>query len=536
MSSKATQSTKATASRTTSETSRASTPSAARKPPPRYGIELVDGPVAQCESDGAPPLAANASPPSPSAGRPLEPSTRSHMESKFGQSFAAVRVHDDAYAHASAKALRARAYTIGNDVVFAAGQYRRDTAAGTALLAHELAHTIQQAGLSRKADGPAPEHVPIVNDSRLETQADQAALAVTGDHPMPALSRVAAPAILRDDATTPPPPVATPTPAAAPPTTPTVAAPSTKLPAGMTPVVDIPPGVGTDMLIVSIATFTLPKEKGKGAWVQPAYDEAGTGGRLVFSPVIQTSSIAAYKEDSQTAEYLNAWLRKFGFKTTQELAAAFVASTDQKVVDAMKDAGVNKLITGMKTGLSKSGCDIDHIVEKQLAGTSIPNNLQLLDSKKNQESGRETYAALKGLVNSIRDPSNRGDVRNIQIRFGKITVPTGTDDASFVVEGLLRSGTVKGANAAKLVPNSASIVLSAGNVNAACSVQDKGETAIDASASRLISGVRLTHYTRGALGPRARSTRSAPSWTAARSSSPNPPRRSWPSTHIWLPR
>jgi hypothetical protein len=470
VSSKARQSTAATASRTPSETSRASTPSAVRKPPPQYGVELVDRRVA--------------------GGQPLDPSTRASMESKFGHSFAAVRVHDDAHAHASARALHARAYTLGNDIVFAAGQYRRDTPAGVALLAHELAHTVQQAGVQRKADGPAPESVPVVSDPHLEAQADRAALAVTGDTPMPALSQVAAPAILRDDATTPPPPVAPP---AAPP-------PPTKLPPGMTPIVDIPPGVGSDMLIVSVPAFTMPKEKGKGAWVQAAYDEAAAGGRLVFSPVITTKSIAAYKEDSKTAEYLNIWLRKFGFKTTQELAAAFVASTDQKVVDAMKDAGVNKLITGMKTSLSKSGCDIDHIVEKQFSGTSIPNNLQLLDSKKNQDSGRETYGALKGLVEAIRDPSNRGNITNIQLRFQKVTVPTGTDDPSFVVEGLLRAGVVKGANAGKLLPNSSPVLLTAGNVNATAQVLDKGECPIDGSASRVISGVRLTHYTRGALG------------------------------------
>jgi hypothetical protein len=462
------------AARSSSKPATASRESTASKPPPRYGVDLADRLL------------------QPNLGQPLDPPTRASMESKFGQSLAAVRVHDDAQAHASATALRARAYTVGSDIVFAAGQYRHDTPAGLALLAHELAHTVQQAGVQRKPEGSATESLPapVVTDPVLEAQADRAALAVTGGQPMPTLSRVAAPAILRNTAASPPPPAAPVTPAS-------------KLPAGMDVVVDIPPGVGTDMLIVSIPSFTLPKEKGKGSWVQAAYDEAGSGGRLVFSPIIQPKSIATYKEDSQTAEYLNVWLRKFGFKTTQELAAAFTASTEQKVVDAMKDAAVNKLIVGMKTSLGKSGCDIDHIVEKQLSGTSIPNNLQLLDSTKNQESGRKAYAALTGLVTAIRDPSMRGDVRNIQIRFGKITVPTGTDDASFVVEDLLRSGVVKGANAGKLLPNSSAVVLSAGNVNVTANVLDKGETPIEAAAARVISGVRLTHYTRGTLGPKS---------------------------------
>lgn len=79
-------------------------------------------------------------------GRPLEPSTRAFMESRFGFEFGSVRIHDDASADASARAVRAQAYTVGNHVVFAAGQYAPHTTAGRHLLAHELAHTMQQRG------------------------------------------------------------------------------------------------------------------------------------------------------------------------------------------------------------------------------------------------------------------------------------------------------------------------------------------------------------------------------------------------------
>lgn len=79
-------------------------------------------------------------------GRPLDPSTRGFMENRFGLDFSRVRVHMDARAAASAQDVSARAYTAGSDIVFGAGQFRPGTMAGRRLLAHELAHVVQQAG------------------------------------------------------------------------------------------------------------------------------------------------------------------------------------------------------------------------------------------------------------------------------------------------------------------------------------------------------------------------------------------------------
>jgi hypothetical protein len=76
------------------------------------------------------------------------------MEARFGEDFGRVRVHADSAAAHSARALDARAYTVGQDIVFAAGQYAPETRGGQHLLAHELTHTLQQAGtgpLARKA-------------------------------------------------------------------------------------------------------------------------------------------------------------------------------------------------------------------------------------------------------------------------------------------------------------------------------------------------------------------------------------------------
>lgn len=82
-----------------------------------------------------------------SSGKPLDADTRSFMEPRFGHDFSRVRVHTDALAGESAHAVDALAYTVGRDVVFAPGQYAPLTTRGQRLLAHELAHTVQQVGL-----------------------------------------------------------------------------------------------------------------------------------------------------------------------------------------------------------------------------------------------------------------------------------------------------------------------------------------------------------------------------------------------------
>ncbi len=85
-----------------------------------------------------------------SPGRPLESGARAFMETRFGHDFQDVRVHDDARAAESARAVSARAYTVGQNVVFGAGQYAPESAEGRRLVAHELAHVVQQRGVEHE--------------------------------------------------------------------------------------------------------------------------------------------------------------------------------------------------------------------------------------------------------------------------------------------------------------------------------------------------------------------------------------------------
>ena len=113
-------------------------------------------------------------------GKALAPAVRADFAQRFGHDFGAVRIHDDATAHASAHSMGAAAYTHGQDVFFAAGRYKPETATGRALLAHELAHTVQQRGGGGAAPGAAAER-----------EAHRAATAVALDGAMPAMTATA---------------------------------------------------------------------------------------------------------------------------------------------------------------------------------------------------------------------------------------------------------------------------------------------------------------------------------------------------------
>jgi hypothetical protein len=96
------------------------------------------------------------------------------MASRFGQDFSGVRVHTDALAGASARAVNARAYTVEHHMVFDAGHYAPQTGPGARLLAHELTHVLQQ----RRADSADAAHSGLTikpPGDALEREADAAA-------------------------------------------------------------------------------------------------------------------------------------------------------------------------------------------------------------------------------------------------------------------------------------------------------------------------------------------------------------------------
>jgi len=468
-----------------------------------------------------------AAPPILGQGRPLEPATRREMEHGFGRDFGAVRVHDDARAHDNARSLGALAYAAGDNIVFGEGRYAPQTAAGRALIAHELAHSVQQGGVQMKAAGP----LPAAADARLEAEADGAALAITGGRPVPSLSRIAQPAIFRADE---PPPVApapapvpapapapagdagaspadpanvsaTPvgTPAAAPDTKSVAPGPAPDLPSDVEIVEETPKGPGATFLIVSVPCLTLPRVKGAGPWVKQAYDTMASGKRLIFSPIFDGANYEASTYTKAFMEkpgekYKDIWLQTYGFTTLQGLAKAIrdTAATNTEVKAALDKPETKAVVDGLAKGtLTAAKCDIDHIVEKQIGGTSVPGNLQLLVSDKNQESGRQTYEYMVSEVKRILLP-NRKKVSQFQIRFKTAKVMNDASDGSFEVETLLRKGLVTGSADVKKKGEGAPVALVAGGAPEVINVKASGETPIEASEKRLIPGMRLIKYIR----------------------------------------
>jgi hypothetical protein len=104
-----------------------------------------------------------------SPGQPLDSETRAFFEPRFGHDFGKVRVHSDARAGESARAVNALAYTVGQDIAFDNGQYAPETMEGRRLLAHELAHVVQQ----RSTAAGTPDRI-LPSSDRSEEEACRA--------------------------------------------------------------------------------------------------------------------------------------------------------------------------------------------------------------------------------------------------------------------------------------------------------------------------------------------------------------------------
>jgi hypothetical protein len=113
---------------------------------------------------------------------------RERMESRFGHDFSRVRVHDDASSSTSAESLHARAYTVGEDIVFGRPAAPPGSREGRRTLAHELAHVVQQ-----RRGGGSPS---LDEGSRLEQAADRAAAQIVDGSGKVAVAGAAGPGVM----------------------------------------------------------------------------------------------------------------------------------------------------------------------------------------------------------------------------------------------------------------------------------------------------------------------------------------------------
>jgi len=332
-----------------------------------------------------------------SPGRPLDRSTQSAMESRFGHDFSGVRIHDDPVAAESARAVNARAYTIGQDIAFDSGQYDPNSHSGSHLLAHELAHTVQQQGLQRAGNGVSMSHDSEY--ARLEHEADSAAAAVT-QGATPSLTRSASQPVLSraGDGTV------APAKSTAPKSKQSSlsGAPMTHI-VTPTEVYTTPTGTPAQALEeYDIDVFYMPATKGPAA-----YDiYSGMAGKGLESTVeIQgtgKTKTALWQERPVTADLQDIWLQKVGW-----------VGGDKN--DLWSRCGGDKVFpqVGGKT------CQMDHIVELQIGGNNTKENLQPLDATQNQSSGGSIKGEIQTLAIAISNDAalSSGTASQIKLRF-----------------------------------------------------------------------------------------------------------------------
>jgi hypothetical protein len=112
-------------------------------------------------------------------GSPLDSGVRGFMEQRMGQDFSDVRIHTGGKADESARSISAQAYTVGSDVVFRSGAFQPGTPTGQRVIAHELAHVVQQKA-GPVAGTSAPGGIRLSNPSDpFEQAAEETARGVT---------------------------------------------------------------------------------------------------------------------------------------------------------------------------------------------------------------------------------------------------------------------------------------------------------------------------------------------------------------------
>jgi len=109
-----------------------------------FSSKEVEQPPIQSFANNAPGIVASPFANSLGSGEPLDTASRAYFEPRFGRNFSGVRIHTDARAAELARSVNARAYALGRDIVFGAGEYAPGSPTGRRLLAHELTHTLQQ--------------------------------------------------------------------------------------------------------------------------------------------------------------------------------------------------------------------------------------------------------------------------------------------------------------------------------------------------------------------------------------------------------
>jgi hypothetical protein len=412
------------------------------------------------------------------------------MEPRFGRDFSGVRVHNGPAAAQSARAVNARAWTVGDHIAFAPGEYRPDTSEGRGLLAHELAHTVQQNGLQRY---PSSVDMGGPLESPLEREAESAAREVmrAGNSSAPTLSRAPASVVSRaaarcpdkidtesttgEDWTTPPPALA--------------AGDVIKVSKPITAKFDKPeagkkPGIVKQAFLFK--NFELPPTKGP---VLNCWRQRAKAGALGAKYSIDTDPQLVFSQGSPRTQGLrDLWEQKLGW--SKDNASAQWIAAKGKSYDPPKDAN-NKT------------CAMDHIVELQVGGNgSEPSNIQLLEAGNNSSAGSKIRGYLVDKANFIK--KNVTDVDEVHMYFDDVTRagPGLADDGCVKLEDDALALAGKVAVPDQAPPDTDSYPISAGGVDHELRVGKKNKaeqimgSSLNDGAALLIPGMLLKQLQR----------------------------------------
>ena len=345
-----------------------------------------------------------------SAGRPMDRSTQDFMGSRFGHDFSQVRIHDDSLAADSARAVNAKAYTVGQDVFFGSGQYLPGTQSGNSLLAHELAHTMQQSGVQH-----SKENVAFTHDSQydhLEREADSAAHSALNGSAV-RISPVTSPIISRkkgdadenkEEITK------------AKPTKPKTKDSSL----GKHKVTPTETLTTTEGAVEEFEVDPLYLPGIKGPKAKDEYEKIA-GGKLeaVQEVISDEKSKTMLKQKREVTEDLRSrWLAKVGWSS---------GDPDELWHNLTGGPSFPRLKKASPPSTDPV-CQMDHIVELQLGGDNTNENIQALDPSPNQSSGSQIRGQLDSLTIDIANdktlskPVEDGVTKQIKLRFMSVKI------------------------------------------------------------------------------------------------------------------
>ncbi|MEI4234135.1 eCIS core domain-containing protein [Roseovarius sp. D22-M7] len=387
--------------------------------PPEEPEDPLDSILGQRDASGAGPAQAPAGVTAAvngmrGGGAPLPGATRGRMEGSIGRDLSGVRLHNSAAAASTARAINARAFTVGNDVFFGQGAFQPQTSAGQRLLAHELVHTVQQSGGSARAQRAVIQRTPTGDGSEIDTS-DTGGTATNGTPPPPAglfeeddlrIDLRPAKKVMQVEKLELPPA----------PTERKGIATAAISPAGTDNVSGLPNYSGGS---VTLHRATPRGGSARATW--RSYQQAAMAG-LSLSGKLPTATENA--EESQSGPYI-----------TQKNGENFYFLMPKNVDDAQEvimgtEAELKQAQQVLQPEWDKAGraaeFDVDHILELQIGGADAGSNMWLLDSSFNRSSGSSIAQWIRSSIRStLRAARSDSDFME-RAREANISVPGST--------------------------------------------------------------------------------------------------------------